>query len=313
MSDYTNPAPENEALSDSEAEKSLSPPSPFAKYTGFLQLGNKEIECYVLDTDDRVISMRATVRAISNADTGNLTNLVSVKSIQPYFTNSDLSEKVIDFSIPGIPGKGKGLSAETFLDICSAYVAAAADPQIKLTAKQTEIATNCAVIISACAKTGLIALIDEATGYQYERAEDALRVKVQAFISEELRAWEKTFPDELWEQFGRLTHWKGSLHQRPKYWGKLVMELVYDALDPDVAKYLRENKPKPKTGISYHQWLTEDYGVRTLTTHINEIIGIAKTCDTLQELKDKVAYVYNKKPMQITIDYYIKDNSTRRK
>jgi P63C domain len=50
----------------------------------------------------------------------------------------------------------------------------------------------------------LIALIDEATGYQYERAEDALQVKLRAFIADELRAWEKTFPDELWEEFGRL-------------------------------------------------------------------------------------------------------------
>ncbi|WP_244465634.1 P63C domain-containing protein [Devosia chinhatensis] len=40
------------------------------------------------------------------------------------------------------------------------------------------------------------------------------------------RRWnEKTFPDELWEEFGRLTNWQGSLIARPKYWGKLVIEL----------------------------------------------------------------------------------------
>jgi hypothetical protein len=72
------------------------------------------------------------------------------------------------------------------------------------------------------AKLGLIALIDEATGYQYERAEDALQVKLRAFIADELRAWQKTFPDELWEEFGRLTNWKGALHTRPKWWGNLV-------------------------------------------------------------------------------------------
>jgi hypothetical protein len=42
-----------------------------------------------------------------------------------------------------------------------------------------------------------------ATGYQYVRAEDALAVKLRAFIADELRAWEKTFPDELWAEFGR--------------------------------------------------------------------------------------------------------------
>lgn len=289
------------------------PDSPFAKYAGFLQLGNKGVECYVLDTDQRVISMRATVKAITNTEGGNLASYVSVKALQPYFSNENLQSSIIEFSIPGTSFKSKGITAETFLDICSAYVSALSNPEIQLTQKQQEIAMNCAIMINACAKVGLIALIDEATGYQYDRAEDALQVKLHAFISEELRDWEKTFPDELWEEFGRLTHWRGSLQLRPKYWGKLVMELIYDALDPDVAKYLRENKPKPQSGIRYHQWLTEDIGVRALTKQINQVIGIAKTCDTMQELRNKVAFYYHKKPMQLTIDYYIKENNNQQK
>lgn len=35
-------------------------------------------------------------------------------------------------------------------------------------------------LLAACAKVGLDALIDEATGYQYDRAVDALRVKLKA-------------------------------------------------------------------------------------------------------------------------------------
>lgn len=287
-----------------------SPESPFAKHAGLLRLGNREIDCYVLDAGERVISLRATIKSISNDDNGDLSKYIGVKALQPFIESSKLTNSMIEFSIPGNPVKSKGITAETFLDICSAYVSAFTAPDTKLTPKQTEIAINCAALISACAKTGLIALIDEATGYQYERAEDALQIKVQAYISEELREWEKTFPDELWEEFGRLTNWSNPLQTRPKYWGKLVLELVYDALDPDIAKYLKENKPKPRHGMNYHQWLTEDLGVRALSTHINQVIGIAKTCDTIQELKDKVAYHYKKKPMQIMIDYYVKDHSS---
>jgi hypothetical protein len=116
--------------------------------------------------------------------------------------------------------------------------------------------------LSSCAKVGLIALIDEATGYQHEREENALQLKLRAFIADELRNWEKTFPDELWEEFGRLTKWKGKLHHRPKWWGKLVLELIYDALDPDIAEHLKNNKPKPRFGQNYHQWLTEDVGLK---------------------------------------------------
>ncbi len=76
-------------------------------------------------------------------------------------------------------------------------------------------------------KDWLDALIDEATGYQYERAEDALQVKLRAFIADELCDWEKAFPDELWQEFGRLTGRETPLQTRPKWWGKLVIEMIY--------------------------------------------------------------------------------------
>ena len=276
------------------------PESPFAKYSGELILGQKSVDCYVLDTEARVISLRATVRALSNDEHGDITRYVRAKSLSPYITPESVTNGIIEFMIPGNPKKGKGITAETFLDICSAYVAALSGGA-NLTEKQRNTAFNCSVLLSACAKTGLIALIDEATGYQYVRQSDALQVKIRAFISDELRGWEKTFPDELWEEFGRLTGWAGSLHQRPKYWGKLVLELIYDALDPDVAEYLKENKPAPCHGQNYHQWLTSDYGVNKLVTHINQITGIAKTCATMEELRHKVALYYGKDPLQLAI------------
>lgn len=274
--------------------------SPFAKYTGFLDLGHRSVECYVLDDERRVISMRATVRAISGDENGKIMDYIGIKSLSNYLNADAISGSIVEFNIPGTHFIAKGITAETFLDICSAYVSALADGA-NLTEKQTATAINCSILLSACAKTGLIALIDEATGYQYVREADALQVKIRAFISDELRAWEKTFPDELWEQFGRLTGWKGSLHQRPKYWGKLVLELIYDALDPDVAEYLKQNKPAPRHGRNYHQWFTEEYGVNQLVTHINQITGIAKTCSTMDELRHKVALYYKKDQLQLAI------------
>ena len=276
------------------------PDSPFAKHSGTLSLGFQNVDCYVLDTEQRVISMRATVKAIANDDNGDLSKYIGVRTLQPYISQDLINTQLIEFTIPGNPNKSKGITAETFLDICSAYVKALTSRE-PLTPKQHDIAVNCSILLSACAKTGLIALIDEATGYQYLREENALQVKIRAFISEELRDWEQTFPDELWEEFGRLTNWQGSLQQRPKYWGKLVLELIYDAMDPDVAKYLKDNKPKPVHGRNYHQWLSEDLGVRSLTVHINQIIGIAKTCKDMDELRHKVALYYGKEPLQLTM------------
>jgi hypothetical protein len=161
------------------------------------------------------------------------------------------------------------------------------------------MAMQASIFLSACAKTGLEALIDEATGYQYERAEDALQVKLRAFIADELRAWEKTFPDELWQEFGRLTGWSGNLHSRPKWWGKLVIELIYDTLDTDVAKYLRDNRPP--AGVHWHRQLTDNVGIRALVSRCYEVIGMAKTCTNMRELRDRVAEHYGNQIIQLTL------------
>jgi hypothetical protein len=91
-------------------------------------------------------------------------------------------------------------------------------------------------------------------------------------LAEDLRPWEKTFPDAFWEQLARLTNWPNP-KKRPKYWGKLVNEFVYEAMDRDLAKYLQANKPPQYTGQRYHQWLNENQGVKALTEHLWQVIG----------------------------------------
>lgn len=265
------------------------PSSPFAKWRGQIELVGDPIDCYVLDTGQRVIALRSAVKAIADAASGDLAKFTGVSALKPYINNDLILAELVEFSIPGTQFTGRGMTTEHFEMICRGYVQALYQGA-PLSDRQRDIAIRCAVITSGLTRTGLDALIDEATGYQYERAEDELQVKLRAFIAEELRAWEKTFPDELWEEFGRLTNWQGSLTSRPKYWGKLVIELIYDTLDPDVAKYLRENRPPP--GIHWHRMLTEDTGVRALVSRCYEIVGLAKSCHTMGELRRKVAHHY---------------------
>ncbi|MNU45837.1 P63C domain protein [compost metagenome] len=269
-------------------------PSPFAKWRGKIDLGGDELDVYVLDTGDRVIALRSAVRSIADADSGDLAKFIGVSSLNPFINNDLILAELRDFSIPGTQFLGRGMTTEHFELICRGYVQALYE-KAPLTARQRDIAVKCAVLTAGLTRTGLDALIDEATGYQYERAEDALQVKLRLFIAEELRAWEKTFPDELWEEFGRLTNWGGPLSSRPKYWGKLVIELIYDTLDPDVAKYLRENRPGP--GVRWHQNLTENYGARQLVARCYEIVGLAKSCKTMGELRQKVAHHYGKQAL----------------
>ena len=275
-----------------------SPATIFAKHVGVLELGGSELDVYVLSNETRVISLNRVVKAITDREGGNLGEYIGVSALKPFIDKDIVLGESYEFEVPGTQFRGRGITAESFLAICQGYVAALQRHALT-TERQTEIAIKCSIILSSCAKVGLIALIDEATGYQYERAEDALEVKLRAFISDELRAWEKTFPDELWEEFGRLTKWTGPLHSRPKWWGKLVTELIYDTLDPDVSKYLRNNKPPE--GVKWFQNLTENYGVRKLVSRCYEIIGMAKTCHSMQALRDRVAEHYGKQKVQLTL------------
>src|SRR5665213_2286816 len=226
---------------------------------------------------------------------GNLESYTRIRVLKEYIPEN-LPGEMIEFTLPGVVNKTvMGMQAETFLDICTAYVTAWQAGKLESDA-QIKIAMKSAIFTAACAKVGLIALIDEATGYQYERPFDALEFKLKLFLTEEMRKWDKTFPDDLWVQFGRLTKWKGSLHSRPKYWGNLVMELIYEYLDADVAQWLRDNAPKPLKGQNYHQWMTEQYGLKRLIEHIWKVIGLASGCEDMKELKYKMQEIYGKAP-----------------
>lgn len=273
---------------------------PTARWAGVLDVGDG-LPCYVLSDGRRVISRTGAATSLTKRATGNLESYMKVGALQPYFPPG-FNDQMIEFSLQGVSHKTvRGITAETFLEICKAYVTALNDGALQ-TDRQREIAAQAGMFLAACSKVGLIALIDEATGYQYERAEDALRMKLRIFLEEEMRQWEKTFPDQLWAEFGRLTKWKGATNsQRPKYWGKLVMELVYGYLDPDVAQWLKDNAPKPMHGQNYHQWLSSQYGLKRLTEHLWMLIGIATACNTMPELRQRMGERFGKHQVQFTL------------
>jgi len=62
------------------------------------------------------------------------------------------------------------------------------------------IAKRAEIIIRGLATVGVIALVDETTGYQHIRTERAFATTLEKFIAKELRPWTKTFPYEFYKQ-----------------------------------------------------------------------------------------------------------------
>jgi hypothetical protein len=79
------------------------------------------------------------------------------------------------------------------------------------------------------------------------------------------------------------------------------MELVYDYLDGDVAEWLREHAPAPRSGQNYHQWLTSQYGLRKLIEHIWMLIGMASVCHDMRELRQRMAEKFGREGVQFTL------------
>lgn len=281
--------------------------TPRATHWGELQIGEKSLPCYVLDNGERVFSLKGVMVGLIGIEGGPLSDYLVVSGLKDYLPpdlRPDENGNIpclysFDTGVHGFAKNALAMPVEKFMDLCSSYSSAYEDD--RLTERQKVIALNANRFLRACAKVGIIALVDEVTGYQYDRIQDALQFKLRVFLEEEMRPWEKTFPDELWMEFGRLTNWTGPVMSRPKWWGKLVNELIYEYLDPDVAKWLREHTPQPRHGQNYHQWLSSQYGLKKLIEHIWMVIGMGKACLNIEELRERMAIQFGRQRVQLSL------------
>lgn len=281
---------------------------PKATHFGELEIGQVKLPAYVLENGQRVFNLKSISTNLFESSSYDVAEYLKVKALKPFLSNdlivaeNNTIEALIKFDT-GNQGIGKfaqGLPVEKFMRLCVAYSKLGDTEQA--TEKQKQISVRARDFIHACAEIGIIALVDEVTGYQYEREETALQVKLKLFLAEKMREWDKTFPDQLWVEFARLTGWKGDpTKQRPQWWGKLVNELIYGYLDRDVLEWLKANAPKPIHGQNYHQWLTSQYGLNRLISHIHQTIGMAATCINMNELRRIMAERFGAHYVQLSM------------
>jgi hypothetical protein len=281
-------SPAGEPLKEKEIEVS----DPIALFPGKLTIGDVTFNVYVLDNRKRVMAQREVVRVLTGRQSGDLTRLLQGQGLADYIDIPSLLAQTISFSIPGTQYKGIGYEATLLLDICDAYLRARDDGKLVGTHQQN-LARQAEIITRACAKVGIIALIDEATGYQAFRAKQELQLKLQAFIAEDMQDWARMFPQEFWFELARLEGVRYSPRSRPLRWGKYIMAFVYDAVDSDVGKELRILNPDPHYKQNHHQWLKE-FGRQRVHDQIERVITIMKLCNDMNDFRKKFARVFKK-------------------
>lgn len=247
-----------------------------------LIIGDVEIPCYVLEDETRVLSQRGMTSGIGlNPDAGfRMPQLMAIKSINP-FINKDLLlalNNPVLFKNPLGGGHAHGYPATLLIDICDVILEA--EKHGALRKQQKHLAERCHVLIRGTAKVGIIALVDEATGYQRIREKRALATILEKFIVKDLQPWTKTFPYAFYEQIFRLKGWKGANSvKKPSVIGHYTNDFIYARLAPGVLNELKRVNPAyPKGGRKnrHHQWFTPDFGHPKLKEHLAAVIALMR-------------------------------------
>lgn len=265
-----------------------------ATHSGVLKIGDAEIPCHVLGNGERVLSTRGIMKSLGRTwrgrkYTGTQTPVfLEAKNLKPYI-NKDLDPVLAPVRFKTARGAvSEGFDAEILPAVCDIYLEARNEDV--LTPAQLVVAKKCEILVRGFARIGIIALVDEATGYQDVRARKALEEILDKFIAEELRKWAKTFPDEFYKEMFRLRGWSyipWSV-RRPSAVGKYTNDLVYQRLAPGVLQQLKRRNPTDEKGrrkVRHHQWLTEDVGHPRLREHLAAVIALMKASTSWDQFR----------------------------
>lgn len=282
---------------------------PKATHEGPLELGGVEIDCAVLDDGSRVLSRAGFVRAIGRKGKVKGGEAYSPESKLPVFLGADNLKSFISSELTRNSnpvhykrlrgGMAMGYQAELLAAVCEVFLTARAAGALR--ENQLHIATQCELLMRGFARVGITALVDEATGFQYDRPRKELEQQLSKFLSESLRRWVRTFPAEYFKHLCRLRGVELRPDMKlPQYFGKLTNNLVYRRLAPGLLRKLKERREeRGSRSNKLHSWLSEDVGLRGVLVHLGTVVGFMKLhtdYDKFERQLDLVAPIYPETP-----------------
>jgi hypothetical protein len=268
-----------------------------ATHEGKIQLGENELNVAVLEDGTRVITQSAVFKAFGRTKRGrmkddvrvpNMPAFIDANNVQPYINQDlkDLLNVIVYTSING--NESSGYDANILPLMCKMYLDARQDKVLKTA--QMPLARASEILLVGLSKLGITALVDEATGYQYDRERFELQKILTSYISEEILRWQLTFTDDFYKQVFRL--WglpfiPKYVKNKPSFIGNLTIKYIYDQLPTGVLDKIREKTGKTAKGNWKYQWhrnLTEEVGREHLKKQIIEVTLL------MEISKDKKAF-----------------------
>lgn len=156
------------------------------------------------------------------------------------------------------------------------------------------------MLVRGFARVGIVALVDEVTGYQEIRDRQALQAILDKYLRESFAAWAKRFPDEFYREMFRLKgwQWRGMKVNRPSVVGHYTRDLVYERLAPGLIQELEVRNPKDEKGnrkVKHHQFLTDEIGHPALAQHLYAVIGFMRASSNWDQFYRLMQRAYPKR------------------
>jgi hypothetical protein len=294
---------------------------PKATHTGTLEIADLKIPCYVLEDGTRILSQRGLNEAFGIVHGGGdpdgglrVPRFIRLDALKPYISNELTAglARPVEFAPPHGGRSVLGIPAVSLPDVCNAWLNAR-EQKALTTERQLSTAQRAEILMRGLAHVGIIALVDEATGYQRDRAKDALARILEAFVAKELQPYISTFPADYYEQIFRLRgvdYPNGSV-KRPQYFGTLTNDIIYKRLAPGVLDELKRLKQEVgRDRDKLFQRLTTNLGYPKLREHLGAVIAVMKLSAEWHDFMTKLDRLYPRfdRPTQLVFDYLCDDD-----
>lgn len=288
-----------------------------ATHEGSLVIGDLRFDCAVLDDKTRVLNQGTMLQALGRATTMGRRELtegrppfLSAANLRP-FVSRELMElyEPVNYRHVRTSARSLGYRAEILPLVCEVYLDA--DKEDVLLKSQMNTLLAAETLIRGLARVGIIALVDEATGYQEVRARQELEKILEAYVQAQFRPWVSMFPDEFFRQIYKIHGWefKPGQTRRNSGAGKIIKHYVYGQLPPEVLEEIERLNPRNAHGNrsrKHHQYLTESTGIPHLDKQIISVITLMKISRNRQEFEDyfERAYPPPQEKLPLVIDVY---------
>ena len=278
-----------------------------ATHEGKLQIEELKLDVAVLEDGKRVITQNAVFKALGRPQRGNSRVIntpvfMDAKNLQS-FISEDLKGAINKIEYIDKNGKKQDGFDVTILPLVSDLYLKARQEGVITKPNQLITAQKAEILVRSLAKVGIIALVDEATGYQYQREKTELQAILKAFISDEILKWQETFQLSFYKEIFRL--WgvpftPQNIKRKPMFIGKLTNELVYKKLPKGVFVLDKLKAKTPKTeGGNYkyrlHQSLTPEVGREALKKVIYSVETLASISEDKKHFLKLMADKYGQK------------------